>query len=206
MGNREDLLVGARKCLLDKGYVQTTARDIATASGVSLAAIGYHFGTKEKLLQEAMAEANAEWGERLVESASSVEVPAQASWAEWFERVWRNILDDSTEDQRMMLASLEVLANVDPSAPVHFSIGERMSCARDALVSLFGHDTEALTAEQLEALGTFYFALDIGARVLGAVSPGCGPSSHQLVMALQAIAPRICEELSETVPEDAVAD
>src|SRR6185437_10410782 len=50
MGNREDLLEGAKRCLLEKGYRATTARDIAAASGVSLAAIGYHFGSKEALM------------------------------------------------------------------------------------------------------------------------------------------------------------
>ena len=29
MGNREDLLEGAKRCLLEKGYRATTARDIA---------------------------------------------------------------------------------------------------------------------------------------------------------------------------------
>ncbi|MGH4006514.1 MAG: TetR family transcriptional regulator, partial [Pseudonocardiaceae bacterium] len=44
MGNREDLLAGAKRCLYEKGYGRTTARDIAAAAGgVSLAAIGYHF-------------------------------------------------------------------------------------------------------------------------------------------------------------------
>ncbi len=39
----------------DKGYARTTARDIATAAGVSLAAIGYHFGSKEELLEAGAA-------------------------------------------------------------------------------------------------------------------------------------------------------
>ena len=53
MGNREDLLAGAKRCLYEKGYASTTARDIATASGTSLAAIGYHFGSKEALMNQA---------------------------------------------------------------------------------------------------------------------------------------------------------
>ena len=56
MGNREALVEGAKACLLEKGYSRTTARDIATAAGVSLAAIGYHFGSKETLLNEALRE------------------------------------------------------------------------------------------------------------------------------------------------------
>jgi AcrR family transcriptional regulator len=65
VGNREALLAGARQCLFEPGYARTTARDIAAAAGVSLAAIGYHFGSKEALLNAAIIEATIEWGEQL---------------------------------------------------------------------------------------------------------------------------------------------
>lgn len=61
MGNREDLLAGARRCLEEKGYLRTTVRDIATASKVSMAAIGYHFGSREVLLNQALFAAMDEW-------------------------------------------------------------------------------------------------------------------------------------------------
>nr|WP_199834432.1 TetR family transcriptional regulator [Streptomyces sp. NRRL F-5755] len=47
MGHREDLWEGAKRCLLDKGYARTTARDIVAASGADLASIGCHYGPKE---------------------------------------------------------------------------------------------------------------------------------------------------------------
>jgi hypothetical protein len=50
ISNRDALLLAAKKCLWEKGYNRTTARDIASAAGVSLAAIGYHFSSKETLL------------------------------------------------------------------------------------------------------------------------------------------------------------
>src|SRR5690606_38768776 len=50
MGQRQDLLAGAKRCIAEKGYSRTTARDIPAASGANLAAIGYHFGSKEALL------------------------------------------------------------------------------------------------------------------------------------------------------------
>ncbi|WP_344294175.1 helix-turn-helix domain-containing protein, partial [Agromyces neolithicus] len=56
MGNREDLLAGARRVILERGVAKATARDIATEAGVSLAAIGYHFGSKEQLITEALME------------------------------------------------------------------------------------------------------------------------------------------------------
>ena len=56
MGNREDLLRGAKRCIVELGYARTTARDIADAAGTSLAAIGYHFGSKQNLVTTAMTE------------------------------------------------------------------------------------------------------------------------------------------------------
>jgi AcrR family transcriptional regulator len=54
MGNREALLSGAKQSLLEKGYDRSTVRDItAAAGGVSMAAIGYHFGSREALLTAA---------------------------------------------------------------------------------------------------------------------------------------------------------
>ena len=55
------MLEGARSCLREKGYARTTARDLVAASGTNLASIGYHFGSKEALLDEAIARGFAEW-------------------------------------------------------------------------------------------------------------------------------------------------
>ena len=65
MGNREDLIAGAKRCLIEKGYAHTTARDIAAASGVSLAAIGYHFGSKDALMNQAVYESVGEWADEV---------------------------------------------------------------------------------------------------------------------------------------------
>jgi AcrR family transcriptional regulator len=52
--NRDQLIKGAIQCLKTKGYASTTARDITAASDANLASIGYHFGSKEALLNEAL--------------------------------------------------------------------------------------------------------------------------------------------------------
>ena len=63
MGHREDLLAGAKKALLEKGYARTTARDIVAASGTNLGSIGYHYGSTEALMNAAMLSAIEEWGD-----------------------------------------------------------------------------------------------------------------------------------------------
>src|SRR3954466_13997211 len=55
MGHREDLLEGAKRCLLEKGFLRTTARDIVKESGTNLAASGYHYGSKDELVVQAFA-------------------------------------------------------------------------------------------------------------------------------------------------------
>ena len=57
MGHKDDLLDGAKRCLYEKGYARTTARDIVAASGTNLASIGYHYGSKENLLNAALMSA-----------------------------------------------------------------------------------------------------------------------------------------------------
>src|SRR4051812_36238625 len=70
MGHREDLLEGSITCLQQKGYAATTARDIVNASGTNLGSIGYHYGSKEQLLDQALLEAVKRWFEPLIASVA----------------------------------------------------------------------------------------------------------------------------------------
>lgn len=202
VGNREELLAGARKCLLEKGYVQTTARDIASASGVSLAAIGYHFGTKEALLQEAMVEANIEWGERIKNAVSVMQAPGDTAFPEWFEQCWTRIITASREDQRLLQASIEVLLNVDQETPVCSSLTNGMQCARDALAVMFGHGEDDLDPHEAAAVGAFYHALMIGVRLLHAATPERAPGPDDITLAMQTISRKFCEKSTEADPAD----
>ena len=71
--HRDQLLLGAVECLKTKGYAHTTARDIATAAQANLASIGYHFGSKEALLNAALIELftqrNRRVGQRVLSGA-----------------------------------------------------------------------------------------------------------------------------------------
>lgn len=59
--HRDELLAGALVCLREKGYARTTTRDLVAASGTNLGSIVYHFGTKEALLNEAIADGFRSW-------------------------------------------------------------------------------------------------------------------------------------------------
>src|SRR2546429_8536408 len=83
--HREQLLEGAIECLRTKGYARTTARDIANAADANLASIGYHFGSKEALLNEAITRTCDEWTTRLGQAAfaSGSDSPLEQMGASW---------------------------------------------------------------------------------------------------------------------------
>src|SRR5436853_5854881 len=83
--HRDQLIEGAIECLQTKGYSRTTARDIAAAAGANLASIGYHYGSKEALLNEAILRASERWTEHLGESAFAAEngSPLEQMAASW---------------------------------------------------------------------------------------------------------------------------
>src|SRR5690606_42019575 len=89
MGHREDLLEGAKRCLLQKGFVRTTARDVVRESGTNLASIGYHYGSKDALLARAYLALVEEMGDAFDQGNVHDTEPGSV---ERFERVWSNII------------------------------------------------------------------------------------------------------------------
>ncbi|MBW4718575.1 TetR/AcrR family transcriptional regulator [Saccharothrix obliqua] len=117
MGNREDLLAGAKKCLVERGWARTTVRDIAAAAGVSHAAIGYHFGSRDALLTRALVAAVDELSDELARRA-----PGDAP-----EQRWQALIDSFTTHRALWVAQLEaaVQAERSPEVREHLARGQR---------------------------------------------------------------------------------
>src|SRR5262245_36347176 len=169
MGNREDLLAGAKRCLLEKGYARTTARDIAGASGVSLAGIGYHFGSKEALMFEAFG--------RLMEEFAA-EVGGAAAGLD-FAGAWDRVIDLYPKYSKALLASIEMMAQLDE--PMRERIAAWLEEGRQGLTALFGEGDSP-------HLGSLYQALMTGVLVQWIVDPRRAPTGRDLVEALREVA------------------
>jgi AcrR family transcriptional regulator len=52
MGTKERILAAAERLFAERGYDATSLRAITAAAGVNLAAVNYHFSSKEALLQQ----------------------------------------------------------------------------------------------------------------------------------------------------------
>ena len=110
MGHREQLLAAARQLLEEKGYARITTRDLVAASGTNLASIGYHFGSKAGLLNEAIGVVLAEWTQQL--AAIAMADPA-ASPIERGIATWTAMLEHAPDRRTLALSFTEALAQAE---------------------------------------------------------------------------------------------
>jgi AcrR family transcriptional regulator len=183
VGNREKLVAGARRCLYEKGYVRTTARDIASAAGTSLAAIGYHFGSKEALLTTALIQATDEWGTEL-ERVLAREVEPGDDPVHRFELTWTRIIDSFGTHRELWATQFKILTEFDelPSGPE--GLIEALRQARQELAALFGYHDGAGDAHAL-AIGSFLQALLTGVLAQWLTDPEHAASGSDLAYALR---------------------
>jgi AcrR family transcriptional regulator len=176
VGNREALLAGAKRCLAEKGYTSTTARDIATAAGTSLAAIGYHFGSTDALLREALFSAVADWGHELAHALSSS--PGD------FEAIWTSVIESLPTHRPLWSTQFELIGQIDRRPQLREFLVEGQRTGRAELAGLFGH-TDPATAGPVGAL---YQALLAGVMVQWLVDPEQALTAPQLAEALRIVA------------------
>ncbi|MBT2480178.1 TetR/AcrR family transcriptional regulator [Streptomyces sp. ISL-94] len=181
MGNREDLLAGARRCLEEKGYLRTTVRDIASASKVSMAAIGYHFGSREALLNQALFAAMDEW------ATGSGRLTGQGDTAgERYADTWDRKIRDFGEMRWLWLASVEafVHARSSPELLAALAEGQRRN-RRMVAAALRGVPESEVAEEDVRSLGSLHIALLGGVMVQALTDPEEAPNGREILQGLR---------------------
>ncbi|GLW96386.1 TetR/AcrR family transcriptional regulator [Microtetraspora sp. NBRC 16547] len=195
MGNREDLLAGARRCLEEKGWTRTTIRDItAAAGGVSMAAIGYHFGSREALLNAALIEAIDEWGTETGRTLAEYAEPG-ADPAEQFEAMWERLIESFTTHRRLWIASFEALLQAEhyPELREHLARGQTEG-RRGLAAILQGIPEDAVQDATARTLGAVQMALMSGVMTQWLIDPDRAPSAAEVVAGLRSIMATVTPE------------
>jgi AcrR family transcriptional regulator len=186
MGNKEALLAAAKICLYEKGYARTTARDIATTAGVSLAGIGYHFRSTEALLNAALIEAIDAWG-REIGQTLDVETKTDRP-LDRFEAIWTRLIQSFAAHRPLLVASLEAYAQGEHVPEVRDQLAAGLQEGRLGLAQLFeGIDAET-DPTRAHVVGSFYQALMSGLVLQWLFDPERAPSGQDLAEALRTIA------------------
>ncbi|MCL8017170.1 TetR/AcrR family transcriptional regulator [Streptomyces sp. AS02] len=186
MGHREDLLEGAKRCLLAKGFARTTARDIVKESGTNLASIGYHYGSKDALLAEAYLALVGELSEAF--DGEEGDAGAAPGSVERFEQVWSNIIGTMRVPGSMWHLSIEIVAMGDQLPAVRDHLARQQRDAERALVALFmGVPEEEVSDKTLDTLGRFYTTLMTGLIAQWNFDPERAPDAEVLTEGLRQV-------------------
>lgn len=187
MGHREDLLAAARRLLEDKGYAHITTRDLVAASGTNLASIGYHFGSKAGLLNDAIGEVFEEWTEQLAELAMA---DPTASPAERGAVTWIAMLDSLEGKRALLLSYVEALAQAERTPTLREQFAEQYRRCRVRVAELvaesLGNGTRRDDPRCL-AVASFVIAICDGLSVQWLLDPVGAPSGEELTAGLAAL-------------------
>jgi AcrR family transcriptional regulator len=182
--SREQLLTGAIECLQEKGYARTTARDIAAASGANLASIGYHFGSKEGLLNAAIIRMFEEWTQRIGDAAfANPDAPPLERMA----RSWVAMLDSFEENRPMLVAFVEAMAQAERSDELRIQMAAHLRDSRETVAEMvrtsLGDEAAELGVNPL-VVSSFLMAVSDGFVLQWLLSPEETPTGEELIVSL----------------------
>ncbi|MFJ8932699.1 TetR/AcrR family transcriptional regulator [Streptomyces sp. NPDC102364] len=177
MGHREDLLEGAKRCLLEKGFARTTARDIVKESGANLASIGYHYGSKDALLAQAYL--------ALVEDSSDAfdqgGLKTPAGSLERFQEVWGNVIESLGKPDSMWHLGMELVVLGDKLPAVREIVGKAQSEGGRGTIPIFmGGEEPPADHPSVDTLGKLYMTLMTGLIAEYMLDPESAPSAEEL--------------------------
>ncbi|WP_227979476.1 TetR/AcrR family transcriptional regulator [Nocardia spumae] len=182
MGTREDLLAAAKHCLAERGYARTTVRDIVAASGSNLAAINYHFGTRDALLSQAMVESTTDAVQQILVALADSSEQQPAARLHTF---LRRLIATFTEDRALWAANIESLAQALHSGDVRTDVAGKQRDARASLARMLLPDSEESDDTEIGAL---LLTLLDGLLVQWLLDPKAAPSAEQIIGGLRTIA------------------
>ncbi|MEU6485596.1 TetR/AcrR family transcriptional regulator [Streptomyces sp. NPDC046887] len=187
MGHREDLLEGAKRCLLRKGFVGTTAREIVKESGTNLASIGYHYGSKDALLAQAYVALVGEVSEDF-DGGAGQKLTAPPGSIERFEEVYANMVRTMQDPDSIWRLSMEVVVMGDriPAVRDHLAAAQRE--AMSGIIPMFlGGEEPALDSELTGTAGKFYLTLMMGLIAQWRLDPETATRAEELTAGLRRV-------------------
>ncbi|GIE89135.1 TetR/AcrR family transcriptional regulator [Actinoplanes regularis] len=183
MGHREQLLEGAKKALLEKGYARTTARDIVALSATNLASIGYHYGSTEALMTAAMLSAMEEWGDTVGRALGE-----PAAGDDPMLDFWRRVIRSIQTDRPLWLASIEVALQAEHNPQLREQLAGGIQAGRSGMAAMLtGTPEDQLDEATVRSLGSVQMALMSGVLTQWLTDPKNAPSAEEIVAGIRAL-------------------
>jgi AcrR family transcriptional regulator len=133
--NRSNLLEGTLRCLERLPLERITARAIAEESGANLASIGYHFGSKDELVTEAVILGLDRWLEEIDAALGDV---AARDPAARFRRAWEVVEAGGRRHDGLVRNFVGALAKAQHDARVREMLAGGFARSRPNVAAVLG--------------------------------------------------------------------
>jgi AcrR family transcriptional regulator len=180
------LLQAAKELVLERGYASTSVRELAAAAGANLGAVNYHFGSREKLLDQAMLEVFLDWAEKVGE----VEVAPGAGPLEQLAARARPMVDGIPEAQPQFVMFLEALLQARRSPDLHRELAAHYALQRERATNFIRASSSgrALPDRMVEVTTSYMLAVADGLQLQSLLDPGAVPTGEELAALYEGLA------------------
>jgi AcrR family transcriptional regulator len=185
---RAALLKAAKQLVVERGYAGVSVRELTAAAGTNIAAVSYHFGSREKLLNQAVLEYFLEWSDRVAE----VDVhPGAGPLAQLAARA-RPMIDGLPAAQPAFVVFLEALLQARRSPELHRQLSEHYcEQRRRVMQSVAASKSGGELPERFrEVLASYILAVVDGLQVQALLDPGAIPTGEELALLYEGLAAR----------------
>lgn len=180
------LLQAAKELVLERGYAGASVRELAALAGTNLGAVNYHFGSREKLLDQAILEFFLEWGAEVGE----VEVASDAGPLEQLAARARPMVDGIAGAQPQFVMFLEALLQARRSPDLrrelvgHYA-RQRERAAEYIRASPGGRE---LPARMVDVIASYMLAVADGLQLQTLLDPEAVPTGEELAALYEGLA------------------
>lgn len=178
--HRTRLLEAARTLLRERSYGNISARDLVGASDTNLGSIGYHFGSKEALLNEAIGLALEEWADAIIRATRPDPGPGPLALTDML----RTVLDEYDSIRPYYHAYIEALARSARSPELREQLAAHYNRQRDRVASVLTDSLdETIDPDHARHLASVMIATVDGLLIQTFIDPGNAPTSDDLAAA-----------------------
>jgi AcrR family transcriptional regulator len=180
------LLDAAKQLVGERGYAGASVRDLAAAAGANVAAVNYHFGSREKLLNQAVLEQFLEWSDRVAE----VEVDPDAEPLSQLAARARQMIDGLPAAQPAFVVFLEALLQATRSPELRGQLREHYAEQRERAMRSIAASTSGrdLPVRFKEVLASYVLAVVDGLQLQALLDPDAIPSGEELAVLYEGLA------------------
>jgi AcrR family transcriptional regulator len=180
------LLRAAKQLIVERGYAGATVRELAAAAGTNVAAVNYHFGSRQELLNQAVLDFFLDWKD----SAMDVDVDPNAEPLQQFAARARPLVDGIPAAQPAFIVGMEAILQARRSPELHEQLVEhyreqRRRAVQAAAATKRGSE---LPPRFLEVFASYVMAIADGLQIQALLEPDAIPTGDELAGFYEALA------------------